>query len=262
MGEPAPARLADLVDELARAHRRAVPAPRGLPYLGLDHASGTPLRLLEDLAARGIFRKYELVLDVAAGLGATSRWLALRLGCEVVAATAADEAAGADALGRRARVGAHVRVVAAAPGALPARDGRFTHVWAVESLARVPDPAAALSEAWRALRPGGTIAVQDLAPGGPDAPQIAGWRFASADERLATLRRAGFVDVETRDRSDEASGRSAQVAAARARLVERLRADAILAPLAAAREALAHALATGALRVVQMVGYRPTTRRA
>src|SRR5207253_3735350 len=123
-----PARLADLVDELARAHRRAVPAPRGLPYLGLDHASGTPLRLLEDLAARGIFRKYELVLDVAAGLGATSRWLALRLGCEVVAATAADEAPAAEALGRRARGGAQVRVVAAAAGATPTPEGRLPSV--------------------------------------------------------------------------------------------------------------------------------------
>jgi len=65
------------IQEVVRA--RALPAPRGLPYLGLEHASGTNLNLLHALSTRGIFRKYELVLDVEAGLGGTSRWLAQRL---------------------------------------------------------------------------------------------------------------------------------------------------------------------------------------
>lgn len=250
-------RLATLIDELARAHRRAVPAPRGLPYLGLEHRTGTALHLLDGLAARGIFRKYELVLDVEAGLGATSRWLALRLGCEVIATVAAEDAAAAEMLARRAGVRSQVRMVAARPGALPVRPGRCTHVWAVESLARLPDADAALAEAWRALRRGGTLAVQELVASGTRSPPIAGWRFPSLEERLDGLRRAGFVDVETRDRTVEADERSAQIAVARARLLERMRADTVTAPLAAEREALAAALASGALRVVQMVGYRP-----
>src|SRR5438477_10459483 len=150
MADTAPSRLAELVDELVRAHRRAVPAPRGLPYLGLDHASGTPLRLLEDLAARGIFRKYELVLDLGAGLGGTSRWLAARLGCEVVGTTASHaEADAGEALTRRAGLSAQVRLVPADAAALPFRAAHFTTVWIIEHLTRLPVPTASLCTAHR-----------------------------------------------------------------------------------------------------------------
>ena len=77
MDDAALDRLLAAIQDVVRA--RALPAPRGLPYLGLEHASGTNLDLLYTLSTRGIFRKYELVLDVEAGLGGTSRWLAQRL---------------------------------------------------------------------------------------------------------------------------------------------------------------------------------------
>src|SRR5262245_42245367 len=124
------ARLATAIDELVREHRATSPPPRGLPYLGLESVTGTAFHLLDALAARGIFRKYELVLDLGAGLGATSRWLAARLGCEVVGTTADEtEAAAAWRLTRGAGVAAQVRHVAAHPAALPFTAGRYTHVW-------------------------------------------------------------------------------------------------------------------------------------
>src|SRR5712692_7984336 len=107
MPEAPVARLAAAIETLVRAHKAATPAPRGLQYLGLERASGTGFHLLDALAARGIFRKYELVLDIGAGLGAASRWLAARLGCEVVGTTAsAVEAAAARRLTRAARLSA------------------------------------------------------------------------------------------------------------------------------------------------------------
>src|SRR5689334_1218354 len=132
--------LAAVIDALVREHRAITPPPRGLAYLGLEPASGTGFHLLDALAARGIFRKYELVLDLGAGLGGAARWLAARLGCEVVA-TAGDgaEAAAADRLTRGARLGAQVRHVATRADALPLDDARFTHVWIVEALPRLPD---------------------------------------------------------------------------------------------------------------------------
>jgi ubiquinone/menaquinone biosynthesis C-methylase UbiE len=257
MSGPSAARLAAVIDELARAHRAAVPPPRGLPYLGLEHASGTGWQLLDALAARGIFRKYELVLDLGGALGGTSRWLAARLGCEVVVtATDAVEAAAAADLTRRAGLAAEVRLLAADPGALPVRSGAFTHVWIVESLPRMADPDAALGEGFRALRRGGTLALQELATATP-AAAIRGWRLASADGRVAALRRAGFVDLEVRDRTAEATERSAQMVAARAQLLRRLRSEPDLASVLAEREALAAALGAGALRVVQFLARRP-----
>jgi SAM-dependent methyltransferase len=252
------ARLAAAIESQARAYRSASPAPRGLPYLGLEHASGTGFHLLDGLAARGIFRKYELVLDLGAGLGGTSRWLAARLGCEVVGTAASPaEAAASDALTRRARLAQQVRVVAATAGALPFRTARFTHVWSHETLGRLGDPGAALAEAHRVLRRGGTLAIQDLSVVVPPGPALAGWRFAMAEERAEWLERAGFVEIEVRDRSAEAGERSAQLVAARDHLLARLRGDPRCVGQVEERETLRAALERRALSVIQIVARRP-----
>ncbi len=257
MSETPSGRLAATIDELVREHRATSPTPRALPHLGLELASGTGFHLLDALAARGIFRKYELVLDLGAGLGGAARWLAARLGCEVIGTTSPAEAEAGWRLTRSARLSAQVRLVAAEPVALPFLDGRFTHVWLVEALPRFTDPLAALREAYRALRRGGTVALQDLVATGRSGPAIAGWAPAAASDRAAMLARAGFVDLELRDRTAEAAERSAQILAAREQLLRRLRADPDLAPFATEREALAHALASGALGVVQILARRP-----
>ncbi len=242
------------IQEVVRAH--SLPTPRGFPYLGLEHASGTSVDLLHTLSTRGIFRKYELVLDVEAGLGGSSRWLAQRLGCEVVGtAAAAHEAVAATDLARRARLSAHVRGVAADATALPFQASRFTHVWVVETLPRLAAPEHALAEAARVLRHGGMLAIQDLvlADARADVP-IAGWRFATAAARAQAVSRLPFVDVQVHDRTAEAPERSAPVLAARERLLAVL---ARTAPrLAAERLTIAAALAAGTLRVVHLLARR------
>ncbi len=249
--------LGDLVLKLARALTAAAPPPPALPYLGMDRPTDTGFHLLDGLAARGIFRKYEVVLDVGAGLGSSARWLAARRGCEVVATATPEEAAVARALTRRTALAAQVRHLAAAPEALPVAAARFTHVWIVEALPCCAEAAAALAEARRALRPGGTLAVQDLVRAeGAGQVAVPGWRFASLDTRLAEIAAAGFVDVEVRDVSAQASERQARVSAARTLFAERA-AAAGLGALVAARAALAAARAAGNLRVVQILARRP-----
>jgi SAM-dependent methyltransferase len=249
--------LGDLLLELARALTAAGPPPPALPYLGMDKPTDTGFHLLDGLAGRGIFRKYEIVLDVGSALGSSARWLAARLGCEVVATATAEEAAVARALTRRTGLAAQVRHLAAAPEALPVEAARFTHVWIVEALPRCADAAAALGEARRALRPGGTLAVQDLvlAEGASD-PAVPGWRFSRLAARVAQVAAAGFVDVDVRDASAEAAERAARVSAARRLFAER-GAAAGLGALVAARTALAAARAAGHLRVVQILARRP-----
>src|SRR2546425_9202973 len=130
MPEAPVARLAAAIETLVRAHKAATPAPRGLQYLGLERASGTGFHLLDALAARGIFRKYELVLDLGAGLGGTSRWLAARLGCEVVGTAASRaEADAGEALPRRAGLSPQGRLVPADPPPLPFPPPPLHHVW-------------------------------------------------------------------------------------------------------------------------------------
>src|SRR5512143_2813219 len=78
-------RLSELIAAAARDLGRTSPPPRGVPFFGLDHPSGSAIGLLEGLASHGIFRKYERVLDLSAHLGMSSRWLATVLGCTAVA---------------------------------------------------------------------------------------------------------------------------------------------------------------------------------
>jgi SAM-dependent methyltransferase len=259
---PVAERLAIAIDALVRAPG-ATPPPRGLSYLALEHPSGTGLHLLEGLAARGIFRKYEHVLLVEAGLGGGARWLAARLGCTAVGIDAARGAARAAAeLTRRAGLGTQVSFVAGSAAALPFHAGRFTHVWLLETLARLPDARAALGEAFRALRPGGHLAVQELVSRAPAPPSLPGWRFRDADAWHRALAETGFVETERRDVSHEAAERSPRVVLARELLLRQLRARADDEPALAApadeREALARALGAGTLGVVQLVAHRPT----
>jgi len=261
MLDPPVVRLAAAIQDLVRAGAATTPPPRTLPYLGLEHTSGTDLRLLDGLSTRGIFRKYELVLDLGAGLGATSRWLAARLGCEVAGLTAnVAEAAAGNELTRRAGLAAQVRLVPGAAAALPFRSAHFTHVWILETLPRLPDTAAALAEAFRVLRPGGSLAIQDLVPRGA-VPAVRGWRFTDATERAAAIAHAGFVEVTVRDVTREAGERPPRVQAADAQLLTRLglaaEEDPALAALLAEREALRRALGAGRLGVVQLVARRP-----
>src|SRR5258708_5702754 len=80
--------------------------------------------------------------------------------------------------------------------ALPFRDARFPHAWLVETLPRIRDAHAVLAELFRVIRPGGHVAIQDLVPGIAErAPELRGWRFATADVRRASLLHAGFADV-------------------------------------------------------------------
>ncbi len=258
MREATVTRLSALIGDLARSLAAGVPAPRGWPLIAMEPSAGTATALLDGLSAHGIFRKYELVLDLGGGLGATARWLALRLGCTAVvtAETVAEARAGAF-LTRRAGLRGRVHHLPVSSAVLPVRAARFTNVWAVETLARMADPAHALGLAFDALRPGGHLAVQELVPR-DGAPARAGLGRASTATWIAAIERAGFVEVAARDVSARAGERSARIVAARQLLLRRLAAgDDDLAALAAEREALAAALSDERLGVVQLVARRP-----
>ncbi len=251
------ASLAAVIDDFVRRLGQSPPPP-GLPYLALEYASGTATHLLDGLSTHGIFRKYEQVLDLAGGLGATGRWLAGRRGCTVVVTAAdASDATGGVALTRRAGLRGRVHHVRTSAHALPFAAARFTHAWLVETLPRLAEVPAVLAEAWRVVRPGGHVAVQDLVHHqGRPAPRLTGWRFTTAAARREALAPAGFVDIEMRAVS-EVGEDSASVVAARSELQTRLAAAPELAALAMERAALAAALADGPLRVVQLFARRP-----
>ena len=240
----------DAIVDIARSLAKAGPSPRARPFFDLDHRSGTPLAAVEDLAMRGIFRKYEHVLDLGGGLGATTRYLTSRLGCTATATAAcAAEAVAGRMLTARAALDWQVFHVAADATRLPFAEAAFTHVWILDVLPSLGPSAAVLAEAFRVLRPGGHLGVQDLSLRSDDSP-LAGRGFVDERVREAELARAGLVEVVRRpvrvDDPGDGNGWERIVAA----LGED---DALVRERRAIRSGIAH----GTLALVQLTARRP-----
>jgi SAM-dependent methyltransferase len=242
------ARAAAIVD-VARSVGAVRPARPGHPFFGIDHA-GPPLELVDELATRGIFRKYEHVLDLGGGLGATTRYMAARLGCTATATARTEpEAAAARLLTQRAGLDWQVFHTAADATRLPFAEAAFTHVWIVEALPSIGPTERVLAEAFRVLRPGGHLGIQDLvATQGSRSPAGVG----DAGMRHAELDRAGFLEIVCRDvdvPTDPAQGRAAWE-----QLARRLGPD---DAYVRRREELDAALTAGTVAVLQLTGRRP-----
>lgn len=177
--------VADAIAASVAEVTRRSPAPRELPFFGLDHPPGILGQVLADLADLGIFRFYSEVLDVSSGWGGPARWLVRRHACRATTIHRSfDAASAASVLTREAHLADRVQAVVASAERLPFADEAFTHAWGVGALGEARDPGAAFREILRVLRPGGWIA---LAEREDDAGEL---------ERLGA---SGFRDVEIRE---------------------------------------------------------------
>jgi SAM-dependent methyltransferase len=240
--------------DVARDAGRMGPPPRARPFFAIDRRTPTPLELVDELASRGIFRKYEHVLDFGGGLGASTRYMATRLGCTATAtAWTPGEALAARTLTARAALDWQVFHVVADATRLPFTEAAFTHVWIVEALPMLGPSLLVLSEAHRVLRPGGHLGVQELVRRRDDEG-LAGRGFVPAGQRAGELAQAGFVEIIRRDVHPARYVEPTQGRVAWAHLARRLGpADAFVAD----REALERALASGALGIIQLTARRP-----
>jgi ubiquinone/menaquinone biosynthesis C-methylase UbiE len=245
---------ATAIVDVARSAATAGPPVHGRPLFGLDHRTGTPLELVDHLASRGIFRKYEHVLDLGGGVGATTRYLTSRLGCSATAtARTTGEATAGRLLTARAGLDRQVFHAVTEPSRLAFAEAAFTHVWAIEVLPRLGPIDRVLGEAFRVLRPGGHLGIQELVVR-TDDPLLLHHGLARVETRRAALQRAGFVEIVARHPDAGRASETTQEAAAWTSLRRRLGAD---DALVRDRDEITRMLADGRIGVVQLTARRP-----
>ena len=152
------------------------------------------------------------VLDLGCGNGNTAMWLSRATGAKVtgVDLSGVRIANAIESLQQSPDLASRVEFHKASATDLPFADGTFTHVWSQATIYHIPDKVKTLQEAYRVLRPSGTMVFDDLIKPKPDISDEA---RAFVYDRLLfdtdfsfysymdALRETGFRVLEARDLS-------------------------------------------------------------
>lgn len=193
----------------------------------LDHFHGRGVLATEELAALLKPQAGERLLDIGCGIGGPARWIAARYGCHVTGVDlTAEFCRAAEALNAATGLTQQVRILHGSALALPLAAAEFDRAYSQNVVMNIADKAGFYREAWRVLKPGGMLALSNLAAGPKGPPHYpVPWAATAATSFLATpdetrndLLAAGFAIVSFRDTTTE-------VLAAQAKLRQRLEAQ-------------------------------------
>jgi len=150
----------------------------------LDHLSIDDLAPVDEFHSRRRLATQELaallapaaqdhVIDIGSGLGGPSRYLAATYGCRVSGVDLTPEFVETDtALTVRVGLTELVDFRVGSALALPFPDGSFDRAWSQNVAMNIADRPRYYAEMYRVLRPGGRVAIQDVAIGNGEALQF------------------------------------------------------------------------------------------
>jgi SAM-dependent methyltransferase len=180
--------------------------PEGLaPF---DHFHGRGITATQELAAQLALQPGERVLDIGSGIGGPARWFAAKFEVHVTGVDLTPEfCAAAEALTTATGLADRVRIIQGSALALPVPDGAFDAAYSQNVIMNIADKRQFYREAFRALRPGGRLALSNLCAGPAGEPYFpVPWAttrdtsfLATPEAMRADLVAAGFEIADFRD---------------------------------------------------------------
>ncbi|GGX17001.1 SAM-dependent methyltransferase [Streptomyces noursei] len=162
--------------------------------------------------AADLLGPHATVLDLGSGYGGSSRALAERFGCRVVALDLSEQHNRRHrATNARRGLDHLIEVTTGSLNDLPYEDERFDVVWSLEVLCHVEDREGALREAVRVLRPGGGLVFSDIMVAEETPAEAVRPAFsrlgvetpATPTFYLERLSELGLKDIEFEDRTPD-----------------------------------------------------------
>jgi SAM-dependent methyltransferase len=171
----------------------------------LDHFHGRGIVATKELIELLKPQPGEHILDIGSGIGGPSRWFAAKCGVRVTGVDLTPEfCAAAEALNSATGLAGRITIKHGSALALPVDDDTFDRAYSQNVIMNIADKRQFYREAFRALKPGGMLALSNLCRGKdgnfrypvPWAETPATSFLATPEEMRADLEAVGFaVDV-------------------------------------------------------------------